>query len=388
MKNCQFCAEEIKLDAIKCSYCGEFVSTPDINNNEPGYPTSNNDDASSESLPPMFMFSVIMCMCFIALFFFACLKVHDYSSAIKSIVAAIVFFFIAPYIWRAADALREYAEPTAYFGSGFWDMVGKRFFWTYGPQTISLIAVVIVMGLFVGLPHEKAVGTNLDQSSSTNTYISPANQAIQERANYTDSAGAPIIVKKMIDEYSDLNSKCRGGAGDNPETFKSCNARQLLAKEIDSYNWCHGRENEISPDMVWHECENNSLRAVENIKWEPEELVAQSTNLSPQLDKGVVTPVSEINKPNNSATPSFDCNNAKSESELLICSDQELSNLDSDLAVMYQIAKSKAIDSKAFKENTKAAWKWRESACRDKECLVNWYAERNMVLGKVIQDGT
>lgn len=84
-------------------------------------------------------------------------------------------------------------------------------------------------------------------------------------------------------------------------------------------------------------------------------------------------------------SPSFDCNKASSTSELLICNDSELAKLDSDLAETYQKAKSITMNDDAFKEAAKAAWKWRESFCRDKECLVKWYIERNNELLKIIQ---
>ena len=85
--------------------------------------------------------------------------------------------------------------------------------------------------------------------------------------------------------------------------------------------------------------------------------------------------------------PSFDCNKANSTSEILICNDQELAKLDSDLAETYQKAKSITMNADALKEAAKVAWKWRESFCRDKECLVKWYIERNDELLKIIQGG-
>lgn len=84
---------------------------------------------------------------------------------------------------------------------------------------------------------------------------------------------------------------------------------------------------------------------------------------------------------------SFDCKKAKSNSEVLICSDAALSKLDYELAEIYRRAKAKALDAQEFKKQTVAAWQWRETNCRDnKECLVTWYAERKAVLLKNIQD--
>ena len=85
---------------------------------------------------------------------------------------------------------------------------------------------------------------------------------------------------------------------------------------------------------------------------------------------------------------SFDCKKAKSPSEVLICNDSELSKLDYELAETYRQAKAKAVDAQAFKQQTVAAWQWREANCRDnKQCLVTWYAERKTVLLKNIQGG-
>lgn len=77
---------------------------------------------------------------------------------------------------------------------------------------------------------------------------------------------------------------------------------------------------------------------------------------------------------------SFDCRKAKSASEVLICSDAELSRLDGELADVYRQAKANASDAQAFKQRTIDAWKWREANCHDKGCLMRWYADRKAAL--------
>jgi len=82
--------------------------------------------------------------------------------------------------------------------------------------------------------------------------------------------------------------------------------------------------------------------------------------------------------------PSFDCNHAHSQSERLICADAELSALDADFGTLYKKAKNLASDKAAFVRANRSEWQRRENACFDKACLIDWYAQRNFELLKVI----
>jgi uncharacterized protein YecT (DUF1311 family) len=73
---------------------------------------------------------------------------------------------------------------------------------------------------------------------------------------------------------------------------------------------------------------------------------------------------------------SFDCKKAHSTSEMLICGDADLAQLDRDLAQLYAQAKAAAPDKKAFAKVTTENWNWRERNCRDKACVVSWYADQ------------
>ena len=85
--------------------------------------------------------------------------------------------------------------------------------------------------------------------------------------------------------------------------------------------------------------------------------------------------------------PSFDCNNAHSQSERLICADVELSALDADFGMLYKKAKSLASDKTAFVRANRSEWQRRENTCFDKACLIDWYAQRKLELSKVIANG-
>ncbi|WP_175774374.1 lysozyme inhibitor LprI family protein [Burkholderia anthina] len=84
---------------------------------------------------------------------------------------------------------------------------------------------------------------------------------------------------------------------------------------------------------------------------------------------------------------SFDCGKAKSIPEFLICHDPDLAADDRDLAATYQQAKDAVIDKAAFADRTRKQWNFREKNCRDKACLVSWYAYQKRVLAKIAQTG-
>ncbi len=74
--------------------------------------------------------------------------------------------------------------------------------------------------------------------------------------------------------------------------------------------------------------------------------------------------------------PSFDCAKARSIPEKMICSDAELARLDRDLGRVYARAKSATPDAAAFRRRNNDEWRLREATCRDRECLLRWYAHR------------
>jgi hypothetical protein len=85
--------------------------------------------------------------------------------------------------------------------------------------------------------------------------------------------------------------------------------------------------------------------------------------------------------------PSFDCNRARSPSERIICSDAELARLDLELGRVYAQARNHATDRAAFRRRQDEEWRRREASCRDRDCLMRWYAQRYNQLMHEIQAG-
>lgn len=82
---------------------------------------------------------------------------------------------------------------------------------------------------------------------------------------------------------------------------------------------------------------------------------------------------------------SFDCAKAHSQIEKMICTDPQLSKLDSELLPIYQKARKANNNSKAFRDNGKKALRWRSKNCKDKACLVQWYQDRKAELLEISQ---
>ena len=85
-------------------------------------------------------------------------------------------------------------------------------------------------------------------------------------------------------------------------------------------------------------------------------------------------------------SPSFDCSKARSIPEKMICSDAELAQLDRELGRVYARAKNSASNSAAFRRQNNDEWRRRESTCRDRECLLRWYAQRRNQLTNDINE--
>lgn len=84
---------------------------------------------------------------------------------------------------------------------------------------------------------------------------------------------------------------------------------------------------------------------------------------------------------------SFNCSRAGSVAEKLVCNDAELSALDDQLGKTYRLAKSKATDRRAFAIQSDGFWRWREANCRDRDCLLGWYRQRQAMLDATLRGG-
>lgn len=60
--------------------------------------------------------------------------------------------------------------------------------------------------------------------------------------------------KRIISQWHDQNGACRGGSGNEDETWRACDRREVIDVKLRAVGWCYGREGEYGYQMSWHIC--------------------------------------------------------------------------------------------------------------------------------------
>jgi len=58
----------------------------------------------------------------------------------------------------------------------------------------------------------------------------------------------------VIARWQEANGSCRGGSGDQPETWAWCAVRDGLDQVLGTRGWCYGKKDQAGFEMVWHRC--------------------------------------------------------------------------------------------------------------------------------------
>lgn len=74
---------------------------------------------------------------------------------------------------------------------------------------------------------------------------------------------APILasagtIKTEIAAAEELNTKCRGGSGDNPATEKICADRDRAYGNLRKRGWCYGHDGQAGYERKWGRCNASS----------------------------------------------------------------------------------------------------------------------------------
>ena len=177
-------------------------------------------------------------------------------------------------------------------------------------------------------------------------------------------------------------------------------AEFLYLDSLRIYSAAHGQADERSRSAAdgLAAVRQTLARAVQPVPV-PEKPLQALASASPALESGPVSspvsvarppvrkvevakaavPVSEAPqepRPGMRSDASFDCSRARSAPEKMICSDAELFQLNHEVGRVYARAKNAAPDRAAFRRQNDLEASRRESICRDRGCLLRWYAYR------------
>ncbi|RCW81960.1 S1C family serine protease [Phyllobacterium bourgognense] len=94
---------------------------------------------------------------------------------------------------------------------------------------------------------------SIDWDTSLEVITSESSSVIKHERPDTKTAS-------LISTWFDENSKCRGGAGNDPQTDKACARRETLSDNLYSMGWCYGKKHQYGYQMKWHQCTADSNR--------------------------------------------------------------------------------------------------------------------------------
>lgn len=64
----------------------------------------------------------------------------------------------------------------------------------------------------------------------------------------------PPDIQLLIEQENLLNDRCRGGSGDQTETWAACENRDEIYKSLKAQGWCYGHEPQPMSDRRWEPC--------------------------------------------------------------------------------------------------------------------------------------
>lgn len=67
--------------------------------------------------------------------------------------------------------------------------------------------------------------------------------------------GFAASTEEIIDLWSEANSGCRGGSGDDPRTMGACGARDEYDAILQGRGWCYGRPDDAGYQRAWQRCD-------------------------------------------------------------------------------------------------------------------------------------
>ena len=68
------------------------------------------------------------------------------------------------------------------------------------------------------------------------------------------------LVAMLIQDFGTYDEACRGGFGDQTETWEACGSRDYAADLLYEFGWCYGKIGQFGYQMDLHRCSATSIR--------------------------------------------------------------------------------------------------------------------------------
>jgi hypothetical protein len=68
-------------------------------------------------------------------------------------------------------------------------------------------------------------------------------------------ASTQALVDQLLADAEAYDARCRGGSGDDPETWSACGARDYAGYLLGQQGWCYGVPGQIGAEQAWAPCE-------------------------------------------------------------------------------------------------------------------------------------
>ena len=68
------------------------------------------------------------------------------------------------------------------------------------------------------------------------------------------------LVALLIQDFGKYDDACRGGSGDQSETWVACGSRDYASVLLNEFGWCYGKTGQAVYEMDWHLCSTSSIR--------------------------------------------------------------------------------------------------------------------------------
>lgn len=222
----------------------------------------------------------------------------------------IPIYMLSKVAWSIGDAFRGFVAPSAYFSHGAKDAFKKKVFWLVGPQATASFWTIFVawaIGYYSLLPETTT------SSKSEEHPIIEAQPVVAEKVTPADTSESKIDAAPIENRS---------------ETQPSASTPQIETADIEAL----------------------AERIPEN-----EPIPIQQNQSSPQVRK--------------MSNPSFDCNQAATEQEHLICGSEELADLDNQLTDQYKNLMTQTANKVELRKD-QVQWLIQvRGACHDTACM-------------------